>query len=345
MKTGLAGCAALLAFLFATPVFAQLGLGFGADLSISFSPAHPRASEAVQLTARSSGLDLSGSEIVWRANGKEIARGSGLDSTNITAGNLGEETRITVDATQPDGTSGSAQATIIPTGLDILVDSDSYIPPFYRGRARASAGTNLLLQALPEFKLPTGSMAPASDLIYTWRRNGEVIGTVSGRGRSTAIIPSPHLFGTDTITVEAKTPDGTLSGASTLSLSSTEPVLALYEDHPLFGILYNQALGGTTFIPESEMAFAAVPYFAQIQNASDPRLVFDWRVNGSSISPSISHPNEITINANNSTGIALLSLELTHTTNYYMDARGSWNINFSSRSSGAAQDQFHTSSN
>ena len=325
--------------IFCTPhAHAQSGLlGISGAISIGTSPSYPGPGDSVHLTAESSAIDLSSASLVWYANGKVIAQGSGVVSADVTAGALGTETDVEVDALAADGTSASAQATLIPTQIDLLVDSDSYTPPFYRGRALPSAGTDLMLQAVPYFKRPDGSMVASSDITYTWKRDNEVMASVSGRGRSSVVIDSPPLFGTDTISVVARSSDGTLAGNASVSIPSVEPALALYEDHPLFGILYGQALGASTFIPESEMTFAAVPYFAQAQSANDAGMDFAWRVNDTAITPSTANPGEITIDSANSNGSALVSLELTRPSNFYMDARGSWNITFSGGAGAQAQ--------
>ena len=306
---------------------------------IDTSALHPAPGEAVHLTAKSSLVDLSVSTLSWRSGGKVIAQGVGVVSADIVVGALGVPTTVTVSVSATR-LEASAEATIIPTELDLLVDSDSYVPPLYRGRALPSAGTGALFQAIPRFKRPGGAFVPASDLIYTWRKNGEVESEISGRGRSSVRIPLMHLFGTDTISVEAKSADGTLSGEATTRLSAQEPRLVLYEDHPLFGTLFNNALGASTFVPESEMTFSAIPYFAQATALADPSLIYEWRVSGLSVPAEKETPNEITINASNSTGIALVELAVSHATNFYMDLKNSWNITFSSE--GGALDQFHT---
>ncbi|MDO8514466.1 MAG: hypothetical protein Q7S50_02900 [bacterium] len=318
---------------------AQLGLlGIERALSISLSPLHPSPGETVELAVKSSVLDLGTSTILWRANGKTIAQGVGVDSAQVTAGALGVETDIEVGVIAPDWVSASGRAIIIPTELDLLIDSDSYIPPFYRGRALVSAGTTLELSVIPRFKRPSGPLIAASDLIYTWRRNGEVLGSISGRGKSSVHIPFLHLYGADNFSVEVRTQDGVLSGEARVAAQSVEPMLALYEDHPLYGILYHRSLGASTFIPESEMTFAAVPYFSQARSVNDPTLMYGWRVNGALVPRSASAPSEITINATNSNGIALIELELTHTSNFYTDVKRVWNIMLSS--SEPLQDQF-----
>ena len=82
-------------------------------------------------------------------NGKKIAQGRGANSASATAGALGTETRIGVTVVAPDGASASTEASIIPTELDLVADSDSYTPPFYGGWPRPSAGTTLHLQSFP----------------------------------------------------------------------------------------------------------------------------------------------------------------------------------------------------
>jgi len=336
---GLAGIVLVVGIFGVSPAHAQFGLrGIESAISITFEPAHPREGDTVRLTARSSVFILSEADITWNADGKKIAGGRGVESADVTVGVFGSETDVEVSAETPDGTTAVAQATIVPTSLDLLVDSDSYVPPFYRGGVRASAGTSLLLEARPRFVL-SGRLMPASELLYTWKRNGEVLGYVSGRGQSSVRIPSPHLFGTDTITVEVRTDDELLANERSVSISSVVPVLALYVDHPLFGIRYERALPASVFLQESEATFAAVPYFAQARNINDSALRFAWRVNDTPIAPSPSNPSEITINANNSTGLAHLDLVFTHATNLYTDVKKAWNINLSTGA--VPQDQFH----
>ncbi len=316
-----------------TLAHAQLVLpGSERSLSITFLPTTPNPGDSVKLTVQSSVIDIQGGTVLWEANGKKIAQGKGMDSTSLNVGPLGSETDIDVTVVTADGETVSTQATIIPTELDLLVDSDSYTPPFFRGRPLPSAGTNLRLQALPRFKR-AGATVPASELTYTWRRNGEVLGSISGRGKTTAIIPILHLYGVDAISVEARSDDGLLSHVSSLSQKAGAPLLMLYENHPLYGVLFHRALTASTFIPETETTFIAVPYFAQILNPHDPELSFEWHVNTALIPTNRTNPDELTINAENSSGVALVELHVTHTKNYFLDAKGAWNITFSPRES------------
>ena len=108
-------------FLFATPVHAQFGLtDAGNALTIEFSPATPAPGDTVRVSVHSSLIDIQENDVVWQANGKNIAQGEGVSSASVTAGALGVETRITVTVTASDGTSVSTEATIHPSELDLL---------------------------------------------------------------------------------------------------------------------------------------------------------------------------------------------------------------------------------
>ncbi len=331
--------ALLTLFLSAAPTLASAQLltasGFGTNLSIALSPQSPRPGQQVLLTAQGVGIDLQGSSIVWHAGGNIIAQGVGANTATLTAGALGSVVPIEVDVATQGGGTYSAQATIAPTTLDLLVSSDSYVPPFFRGRAFPSAGTDLLVQAVPTFVRADGSTIPVSSITFTWKKDGQVLGALSGAGRSLAVIPIEHVYGNNTVTVTAVSSDGSLSGEATVSLPTTNPVLDLYEDHPLYGILFNNALSPLSTIGENEVTFAAIPYFMQAQSTADRQLAYRWSVNGNTVDVSPSDPNEITVNANNSSGQAAIALDLTHSGNFYLEPSGTWNITLSANGSGS----------
>jgi hypothetical protein len=307
-------------------------------VTLTMDPQYPNPGDVVHITLTGEELvDLSHGVITWSVNGKDVPQHDGT-TLDVTAGALGTESVVSVRIKEPDGTLYSASTSIIPTHIDVLVDSDSYTPPFYRGRAQPSAGTQMRLQARVYFKRANESLVPTSSIIYTWSRNGEIIGSVSGLGRSTITIPSPTLYGVDTIMVRAVSIDNTFSGSASIRIASVEPVLNLYQNHPLFGILYHQAMGAQTAIPDSEMTFAAIPYFAHIQNPNDSHLRYTWHVNDIPVTGSATHANEITINTDKSRGSATIKLSVVHSSNLFMSAVGTWRVAF--KSSGQTSNPF-----
>ena len=313
-----------------TLLYAQFSMpGIENAVSITVSPEHPSPGSSVHLTAQSTILDLSRANITWSSDGKIIATGQGKTDVDVTTGSLGQQTTIKVVA-DDDSTSATGLATIIPTQIDLLFESNSYTPPFYAGRALPSAGTQLRLQAVPRFIRNDGSLVPAASIIYTWRRNGAVVLAASGLGKFSATLMGPALFSTDTIMIEARTSDNKYFGSTSIRVPSVEPSLILYEDDALFGVLYHRALPSQVSIPAIEMTFVAVPYFAQASGPEDSNLQYEWRVNSKKIPADPVKPGAITLNAASSDGIALVELFLTHVTNFFMGTSGVWNISMKS---------------
>ena len=318
-----------LLLLVAPPVSAQFSASPEVDLTLAISPEHPAPRERVVIKAQSDFLKTRDATLVWYANGRKIQEGTNLTEISVDAGPLGSETRISADIVENGTARASSKMLIRPVEIDLLWESGSYVPPFFRGRALPSAGTTMRLLAIPRFVRTDGSFIDDREIIFTWRKNGYVVASVSGRGKSQVSLPAPALFGTDTITVETQTTDGEFRGQASIRVPSTEPLLVLYENHPLFGVQYNNALSTRSFVPEVETSFVAVPYFAQAESPNDGRLIYEWSVNGTRIQSDSERPSELTVNAENSSGTAVIELALTHATNFFMSSARTWGITFS----------------
>jgi hypothetical protein len=107
--------------------------------------------------------------------------------------------------------------------------------------------------------------------------------------------------------------------------------VTLYQDHPLFGILFHSAISPQTTFAETEAAFVAVPYFAAAMTPDDREFVYDWNVNGVSISPDPRKPSRLVINAENSDGVANLGLALSHMRDIFLSISETWRLSFDSR--------------
>jgi hypothetical protein len=325
MRSGvpLVGFFCTLAF-FAAIAHAQLD--FGIDFVISTQPEHPRPGDAVRVSVKSVLLDLESGTVAWYVNGTRRASGVGLKETEVTVGPLGSATRVRAVFIEEGFERTAAEIVIRPVEIDLLWEADSYVPLTFRGRSLPSAGTSLHMEALPRFKRADGSSVLPRDIIFTWKRNGYVIAGASGRGKSRVVLESPPLFGTDTMSVEARTTDGSFIAETNVRIPSTEPIISLYEDHPLFGVMYHRALGSENFFSGVETSFAAIPYFADAEMAESPDLAYEWKVDENSIANDPERPNEITLNAEGSSGIALIGLTLSHASNIFLNANGAWRV-------------------
>jgi hypothetical protein len=256
----------------------------------------------------------------------------------------GDPLTVSVQVVDPVWGSASNALTLAPLQLDILYDAPTYVPPFYRGRALPTGGGTVRLQALARFT-QNGKLIPNSSIKFTWSKNGTVLGTLSGLGKSAVSIDAVSLYGANTISVKAVTADGELSANASVLIPDTSPSLVLYEDHPLFGIIYFNALPPQVFAP-NEMTVAAVPYFVTATTLNDPVLRYEWLLNSASSISSSTKRNEITIAADKD--VAQVHLEVTSSRNFFLSAASDWQFNFGSSGGSSitkpgASDVFHKS--
>jgi hypothetical protein len=308
------------------------------------SPANPNPGDIVRFTVESPLYDLTRGTIRWNINGKIVAEGVGVATVNATVSAKGDPINAIVTVTDSVWGIASDEILVVPLQLDILYDAPTYVPPFYRGRALPSAGGTMRLQAVAHFT-QNGSRISDKAIVYTWSRNGTVLGSISGLGRSSITIGAPALFGTDTISVRATARDETISAVASVRLASTEPVLTLYEDHPLFGIMFHQALPSQLNQP-GDVSLAAMPYFAPITSLRDANLQYRWTLDDVALVASSTKRNQISLGGEQNN--ATLRLNLTHAVNFFMQAAGSWKFIFTgsggtTNTGNGTPDAFHNS--
>lgn len=304
---------------------AQLLTGLERPLDVSMVPQYPAAGEEVSLSISSYGVNLDRSAIVWFADGKEIARNT--TEVKVTAGKLGSVMNVTVVAEEPDGLIGSGSARIRPTEVDLIWSSDSYAPPYFKGKRLAGSSARIRAEAIVRFVRPDGTTISSSDIIYTWNRGSARI--LSGRGRSWVELAGPALFSSEEITIHAQSIDGTYLGRASVRISGVDPTIELYENHPLFGVLYHRALTGSVATAEKEQKVTAVPYFAHISSPSDAALSYRWNIAGLAVKPDPDEPQTVSITTNGYAGPAGIQLDLTSVDDLFLKARGTWELVFS----------------
>lgn len=284
------------------------------EVALTMDPQMPHPGDTVSLTVQ--GLIRPDTRVNWSIDGKPVFQSTGPILT-MTAGPLGTETEI--DAVlQTDTGPQVASATIRPTELDLLWSSDSYVPPFFGGRALPSAGSSIRAEAVPRFKKGS-TVISSSDLVYSWKRNDATLSTASGRGRSHAVFPAPVLFGSDVIAVDVASLDGTLHAHAETQIRSVDTHLSVYQDHPLFGVLFNAALDAQFSSPDKELSLIAVPYYAT------QGVLYHWGVNGAEAAPSPKTPARFTLHATEPSS-ADISLSLSSEWNPFEAASRVWHI-------------------
>lgn len=289
----------------------------------------PKANEQVSIKIESSAYELNAATITWTVDTKQISSGIGRKTFSFFTGKLGSQTHISILITPPGAEPFRKDLYFTPTDVALVWEAKTYTPPFYAGKALFSNQSTLSVTAIPDFITKDGRRLDPSTLIYKWKRNNKAQGSLSGYGIRTLTISGSTLGLPEKISVLVSSQDGTFMGEEAVTVTPTNPTVFLYENTPLYGVLYNKALGDSFAMGEKESSFSAVPYFFNRSSASDV-LNFNWTVNNS---PSGDKDSDIITlrNDEGAEGRSILGLEVANIGNTFQTARKSISVFFNTQ--------------
>jgi len=287
-------------------------------IDASVSPQYPGPNETVTIKLQNYSEDVSSIRFNWSLDGVSKLSGPGENIFSFTTGPDGSRHRIYVSL---NGSLVSTSKTFdFGIGsVDLIPEPFSYTHPFYEGKSFPSYDSDVSVVAIPNI-----SGVSRDNLHYTWKQDGVVLGSVSGVGRSSLLVPSSYLIKTKNIEVLVGESANSVVAKGNVSITPQEGQVLIYEDSPLYGVLYNQAIRELN-LPEKELSIVAEPYFFS-SVGSYPILEFVWKMNNSLIS---NPGNTLTLrNEDNSTGTSEVSVEAKNSLSILESARTSSLLNF-----------------
>lgn len=270
-----------ISFVGVADVFAQ-STGVLQGVFLSASPEHPQAGDSVQLQLKSSSVDLDRSSMTWYVDGAVTQRGFGVKEQVIKAPDVGKEKNVSVEITDQNDSRTIKRYTVRPQNVDIIWNSDTYTPPWYRGKSLYTRGSSVVFTAVPNVVLSNGKTVRSQDLFYTWEVNGGVIANAKGVGKTNATLSLPASRSSK-VAVMVETLDGSYKAYKQIDLEAEEPDLVLYEVSPLLGMVLNRALGATYVLQAREVTFTAVPYFFSTPLMNMRVMEYEWFLNNQKI--------------------------------------------------------------
>jgi hypothetical protein len=296
------------------------------ELTIDVIPPHPRPNGQVSVNLRMYTEDLNSALISWSINGSRRAEGRGMTSFSFTTGKAGSESRLTVNITLQSGKSFSKSITVRPSEIDLIWQSNSYVPPFYKGKALMSRQGAVTIEAMPQV-YSGGSRISADRLVYKWTVNGAVQESQSGYGRKVLQTSGP-LLGTDLdISVVATDPISNASAQAYLTVKPADPLLLFYENSPLYGIVYERAVNGALDLSGEEVSVIASPFFINTQD----NPIYRWTMNGRS-APEVSGLSATFRKPEGVTGSTFLSLKAENPIKILQFTENGFRINYKDES-------------
>lgn len=206
--------------------------------------------------------------------------------------------------------------------VDLLYEGDGSTPPFYQGGVPWSKEGFINLKAIPQ------GLGDPRNLSFKWSKNGTVLGNESGIGRDTlrikdSIFSKPQLFKIEIVGAS----DETLA-LSFLTLTPRNVETWVYNQNPLYGIMFNKEVSQGYSTTEAEVSFVGYPIFFLTPNFSNPALIYNWggASGNTSQNPSITYRIQ-----NGSSGNANVSLTISNPNTLVQKASKSFLIQFNNQ--------------
>ncbi len=274
----------ILALLFIpTTILAVTETGVGSNVLATITPTNPRPGDIVNISLSGYGFDTNQSYFKWMRDGKDVLSGNGQSQYSFQLGRLGVATKIDVTIFSDTRALATKSFYFEPADIDFVWQADTFVPPFYKGKERASAGANIKILATPYLINNLGQAENKSNLNYSWSQDGKPLNDRSGLGKSNITIATGPDKNQIKIDLAVSTIDKSRSTNKSLIINLDKPELAFYEIKPLAGTNFLKQVIGSYDLYDDEASFLAIPYFwprNQINNIN-----YLWAINGLQASP------------------------------------------------------------
>jgi hypothetical protein len=314
----------IVVFLLLLAPFARAQIGSslaGEGLSLTLQPSYPGPNETVKVLLDDYSSGLFGSEVYWYINDTLYEAGYNQRSITTVAGDVGSRTSLKAVLVSSNGTKQVATATLAPVYLDIIIEPQTHVPHFYKGRALPSVGSIVNATALVN---DGARFLSNSDLVYTWRINNAVIEGGPLHSKNKVSFPTPQGR-YSTLSLEVAYPNGTIVAKRALSIPSVNPEIIFYEVNALYGVESN-ALDRRYNLISPTGTLLAEPFYLDSQVFNNPDIL-EWSVNRSKNSGGGANPYEVTLEKTGFPGITNLGFHVRSTTQLLQGAKGAIDVN------------------
>jgi hypothetical protein len=298
----LALCAALVVcvgLVFNTQIAHAQFINTSALPTLELEPATPAPESRVRVTLNAYAIDTASASIAWYKDGSLIPDTHNAKNISVAVGKLGTRTTIEARITPQSGSPTTVTRVINSADVDLIIESDSYVPSFYRGRALPSAGVVSRVVALPRLSINTD---PAT-LTYAWNFGGSVLLGGPTKGARSVVFRTPPSDTLLSLTItDAR---GAVLVEKSVNIEPADVDIEFYEENPLRGLSHT-AIIGTLPIVDEELTVRAVPYFANPQSFTTTGAV-RWYVDRRSVPNTDSNPLLITLRKSGGSGNADVS--------------------------------------
>lgn len=261
------------------------------QVQFAVAPQTPGPNTEVTIAAQGVGGFLQDAKFVWKKDGVTALSGVGESTYTFVTKDVGVPTRIHVDITSAAG-NFTKDFSFTPANITLLWESDTSVPPLYRGKALYTPGAKIKVVALPQVFVGGGVVSQQA-LSYQWSVNDNLVSSASGVGRSTFVYYGNQLNKSENVSVTIKYGGESVGSASTV-ITAAKPFIAFYVKDPLRGVLFDQTLPGVVSLLGQELTLFAQPYYFSNESFGKT-LSYAWTLNGEEVTGSDTERGMLTL--------------------------------------------------
>ncbi len=302
--------------------------GLEEQVYVKVTPQTPGPNEDVEILLEAYGTDLNRAKITWKVNSAIVKTGTGEKKLSIKSGNSGKLTVVTATIQPVGGFEITKRIEIFPGEVDLIWETDTYTPPFYKGKSWFTSQSNITVSAIPNI-IEGGVRGGTANTIYKWLKNSIVIGNESGYGRKTFKFKDSILLNNEVISVEAESPSGK-KAKSEVVLFERNPQVVLYEENATLGVLFNKAIINNYSFDSEEKNILVYPYFFSTKSKDNSSIKYVWSQNDEEIFLPEYQSNLLLRNTEGVSGKSKVSVKANSLTNIVQESRVGAFFNFTS---------------
>ncbi len=273
------------------------------SILVDVIPTNPKPYEDVTITINSYANNLDSVGINWSVDGNTKASGIGKKSFMLKAGGVGSQNRVTITISLPEGVI-EKNITIRPSVMTLFWQAtDSYVPPFYKGKAMPTLDSEIKIVAMPEIGNP-------KNMTYFWKKDYTNDQDASGYGKNSYLYVNDYLEDYNNVSVVASTIDQKYSSEANIDVGTIDSKILFYKNDPKLGTIFEKEIVTPYRITEKEIIIA-VPYFISPKQINHPSLIWNWSINDNSVDVLSFKPNEMPLQIQSGTsGTSRLKLTI-----------------------------------
>ena len=299
------------------------------EINVDMVPENPGPNQLVNVNITSYSTNLDYGSMTYKVNGKIEKTGKGVKSFQFITGEMNTTTTLDIVVQTIEGETITKTIKISPTSVDLIWQVESYVPPFYKGKALFSHQNKITFVALPHMIGSNGQEIGAKNLVYQWKQNGDVIDYASGYGRGTYTLVASLISRPLNISVQVTSPDADGVGYASVLADPIEPLIVFYKKSPLYGIEFQKALTGIVELNDSkEVAITAVPFFFGTIDASAPELSYRWSINANTINDNQETTTRVFRQKEGTSGTSYISLSIENSNKILQFTSNGFNLKF-----------------